>query len=175
MIGSLIGAGVNLVGSIFGGMKASKAMKNVRRNIESQRAHNEAWYNRYVNEDVTERADARRLLTETREMLRRRNDEAEGRRAVSGGTEESVAAERAANNAALADVASRIAATGDSRRNAVEVQYLQRDNALTEQENALETGKAGALSQAVGVLGQAAGGLGEALDGLGRKKEGVTA
>ena len=70
MIGSLVGAGLSAVGSIFGGISASKAMKRVKKNLQSQRQENENWYDRRYNEDATQRADAQRILTYTEESIR---------------------------------------------------------------------------------------------------------
>lgn len=157
MIGSLIGGAVGAIGSIFGGVKASQAMKKVKANVESQKQANEDWMNRRYNEDVTQRADSQRVLTKTREMMRERNRAAAGAQAVMGGTEESVAAAKAAGNEAMAEAASQIAAAGDRRKDAIEQQYRQRDAELDGQLNNIEAGKAQAISQAVqGVAGAGA-------------------
>lgn len=153
------------VGSIFGGMAASKAMKEANRGreaaLEEQRKKNQDWFDRRYNEDATQRADAQRVLTMTEESIRRRNRAAAGTQAVMGGTEESVAAAKEANNKALADAASRIAAAGEARKDAIEQQYMQRDadlqGQLAELRAAQEAGKAQNIAQAVGALGNAAG------------------
>lgn len=156
MIGSLIGGAVGAIGSIFGGVKASQAMKKVKANVESQKQANEDWMNRRYNENVTQRADSQRVLTKTREMMLERNRAAAGAQAVMGGTEESVAAAKAAGNEAMAEAASQIAA-GDRRKDAIEQQYRQRDAELDGQLNNIEAGKAQAISQAVqGVAGAGA-------------------
>lgn len=41
MVGSLVGAGLSAVGSIFGGISASKAMKKVKKNLQSQKQANQ--------------------------------------------------------------------------------------------------------------------------------------
>ena len=146
----LIGTALGVAGSIFGGLSASKAMKEARRQAEEQRERNDAWFDRRYNEEATQRADAQRLLTMTEEAAR-------ARQAVTGGTEESVAAEKEANNRALADVASQIAADGAARKDAVEAAYRDRDAELAGQLQGFETGKAGAIAGAVQGLGQAAG------------------
>ena len=107
----LIGSAIGAAGSIFGGIKASKAMKKAKRNVEAQRQKNQDWYDRRYNEDATQRADAQRILTQTEESIKQRNKQAAGSAAVMGGTDESVAAAKAANNQALADATSQIALT----------------------------------------------------------------
>ena len=83
--------------SIFGGVNASQAIKGVKSNLEQQRRDNQNWYDRRYNEDATQRADAQRILTQTAELIKQRNKAAEGKAAVMGASEASVAAEKAAN------------------------------------------------------------------------------
>lgn len=170
MIGSIIGGAMKIGSSIFGGISASKAMKKVKGNIEEQRRRNQDWYDRRSNEDATQRADAQRILNITQENIRKRNQQAAGAQAVMGGTEESVAAAKAANNEALAEAASQIAVNGERRKDAIERQYLETDNQLQNQLNNLEINKANAISQAVKGVGDASAGFmgetDEALDKL---------
>lgn len=142
-------------GAIFGGIKASKAMKNVKNNIEQQRRDNQAWFDRRYNEDATQRADAQRILAKTEESVRERNRQAAGAQAVMGGTEESLAAAKAANNQAVAEAASQIAVAADSRKDQIEQSYLSRDDQYDQQINDLERQKANAISQAAGGVMQA--------------------
>ena len=155
----LIGSAIGAVGSIFGGIKASKAMKKAKRNVEAQRQKNQDWYDRRYNEDATQRADAQRILTQTEESIKQRNKAAAGSAAVMGGTDESVAAVKEANNKTLADVTSQIAADAETRKDNIEATYLQNDNALAEQINAIEQGKAQAIGQAVQGVASAAGNM----------------
>lgn len=158
LFGSIAGGALGAVGSIFGGISASKAMKKVKRNIEAQKKANEDWYNRRYNEDATQRADAQRILTMTEESIKNRNKQAAATAAVMGGTEESVAA-KAANSEALANVTSQIAAAGDARKDNIEAQYQQKDAALDDALNNMEMKKAQAISSAVQGVAQAAGGM----------------
>ena len=152
----LIGAALGAAGSIFGGISASAAMKKVKRNVERQQRENEDWYNRRYNEDSTQRADAQRLLNKTEDSIRLRNRQAAGTQAVMGGTDESAAAARAANNQAISDAAGQIAAKADARKDSIEQAYRQKDEQYEQQLNQIEANKAGAISQAVqGVTGLA--------------------
>lgn len=157
MIGSIIGGALKIGGAIFGGAKASKAMKQRKRNIEAQRTENRDWDNRRYNEDATQRGDAQRLLTKTGEAIRRRNRQAAGVQAVTGGTEESVAAAKMANSEAMADAASRIVAQADARKDNIEASYRQRNAQLNDQLSQMEYNKAVNTAQAInGVAGAAA-------------------
>lgn len=150
---------MNIAGSIFGGIAASKAMKKVKNNIEDQKRDNQNWYDQRYNEDATQRADAQRILTQTQEAIRNRNRQAAGTQAVMGGTEESVAAAKAANNQALADATAQIAVNAENRKDQIEQAYQQRDADLQNRLNDLEINKANAISQAVQGVGSAASGI----------------
>lgn len=152
----LIGAAIGAAGSIFGGISASKAMRKMKANVEAQKKANQDWFDRRYNEDATQRADAQRILTMTEESIKNRNKAAAGAQAVMGGTEESVAAAKAANNKALSDATSQIAVNAEQRKDSIEQQYQQRDADLTNQLNEIEQNKANAIGQAVqGVTGVA--------------------
>lgn len=162
MIGSFVGAGLSAVGSIFGGLSASKAMKKVKRNLQAQKQANEDWYNRRYNEDATQRADAQAMLTRTEELIRDRNRAAAGAQAVMGGTEESVAGAKGANNEALARAVTNIAVDGADRKDAIEQTYQQRGAQLDDALNNMEINKAHALRDAVQGVAQAGAGIADA-------------
>lgn len=157
ILGGAIGAGMSAVGSIFGGMAASKAMKNVKKNLKAQVAANKDWYNRRYNEDATQRADAQAMITRTEDAIRNRNRQAAGVQAVMGGTDESVAAEKAANNEALAETMTGIVVNGERRKDAIESQYLSRNDALQSELNDLERQKAENVKQAIQGVSEAGG------------------
>lgn len=148
MLGSIIGGALSAGGAIFGGITASKAMKRVKKNLQERQRKNQDWYDRRYNEDATQRADAQAILTRTEEAIRNRNRQAAGAQAVMGGTEESVAATKAANNEALAQATTNIAVNGEARKDAIEGQYMQRDADLNKQLNDMEVNKANAITKA---------------------------
>lgn len=159
LFGSIAGGALGAVGSIFGGISASKAMKKVKKNLESQKRANQDWYDRRYNEDATQRADAQRILTKTEESIRNRNRQAAGAQAVMGGTEESVAAAKAANNQALAEATSQIAVNAEARKDQIEQAYKQRDAQIDDALNNLEMNKAQGISSAVQGVAQAGAGI----------------
>lgn len=159
LFGSIAGGALGAVGSIFGGISASKAMKKVKKNLQAQKQANKDWYDRRYNEDATQRADAQRILTKTEESIRNRNQQAAGAQAVMGGTEESVAAAKAANNQALAEATSQIAVNAEARKDQIEQTYQQRDAQINDALNNLEMKKAEAISSAVQGVAQAGAGI----------------
>lgn len=159
ILGSALGGVLGIGGSIFGGISASKAMKRVKKNLENQQRENQDWYDRRYNEDATQRADAQRILAITERNIRDRNRQAAGTAAVMGGTDESVAATKAANASAMADAASQIAVAGDRRKDSIEQQYQERDAQINDKLNELDKQKAGAISQAVRGVASSAGNM----------------
>lgn len=159
-IGGAISAGIGAVGSIFGGIAASKAMKRVKKNLQQQQRKNRDWYDRRYNEDATQRADAQAILTQTEESIRNRNKQAAAAQAVMGGTDESVAAAKAANNSALAQAVTGISVSAEARKDAIESQYQQNQANLQQQLNDLERNKATNIQQATQGVTQAASNIG---------------
>lgn len=157
MIGSAIGGALKVGGAIFGGISQARAAKKIRQNIENQQKENQDWYDRRYNEDMTQRADAVALINRTEESIRNRNKNAAATAAVMGGTNEALAAQRAANNAALTDTMSQIAVTADQRKDAIENQYRNRNADLISQINANEAQKAANIAAAIQGVGATAG------------------
>ena len=155
MIEGILGGAAGIAGGIFGGMSASKAMKKVRSSLQEQKRTNQDWYDQRYNEDATQRADAQAILARTEAAIKSRNRTASGAAAVMGGTEESVAATKAANSQALADATATIAINRDRRKDSIEAQYQAKEEALQSQLNDLERQKAGNVAQAAMGVAQA--------------------
>ena len=171
MLGSLIGAGLGVASSIFGGISARKARQKQERMLAQQEKENQAWYDRKYNEDPTKRADTVRLLTQMQEQIKNRNKAAKGRQAVMGGTEDSTTAVKEANNKTLADTTSQIVAANEARKDAIEGQYQARKDAIQNKRMGLEAEKAaGTASVAAGVAGTAANIAATIDGGLGNSK-----
>ena len=171
MLGSLIGAGLGVASSIFGGISARKARRKQERMLAQQEKENQAWYDRKYNEDPTKRADTVRLLTQMQKQIKNRNKAARGRQAVMGGTEDSTTAVKEANNKTLADTTSQIVAANEARKDAIEGQYQARKDAIQNKRMGLEAEKAaGTASVAAGVAGTAANIAATIDGGLGKSK-----
>ena len=158
-LGSLIGGAMKIGSSIFGGIKASQAMKQVENNLNNQMRENQDWYDRRYNEDATQRADAQRMLAMTMDAIRDRSMDAKGTQAVMGGTEESMAATKAANANALADTAANIAIAGANRKDSIENQYMTKKDSINEKLNKLTEQKANNIINAVNGVSDAASGI----------------
>lgn len=155
-IGSMVGSGLKIGASIFGGIAASKAIKQQKQNVERQMKENQNWYDQRYNEDATQRADAQRLLTMTAENIRNQNRQAAGSQAVMGGTTEGVAAAKAASNDALANTMSNINAAADMRKDKIENLYMSTKGALNDKLNDLAQKRADNIASAVNTAAGAA-------------------
>lgn len=157
-------------GSIFGGISQARSARKIRKNIEGQQRENQDWYDRKYNEDMTQRADAVRLLNLTEESIRNRNKNAAATAAVMGGTNEALAAQRAANNAAMTDTVAQIAVTADARKDAIENQYRSKNADLNEKLNANETQKMANVAAAIQGVSATAKDIGTAIDDWRKEK-----
>lgn len=163
MIGGIIGGAAGALGGLFGGLSKNAMLRKQIAAIEAKKKENQNWYDRRYNEDATQRADAQRMLTIMEDRLKQRNKAAAGTAAVMGGTDESVAQEKEAGNKAMADTVSQIAVAGEKRKDAIEQQYMAKNDALDEQKRALEAQKAGFGDIASGMLGGAESGVSKGL------------
>lgn len=156
LLGGLFGG----LGGILGGISRNAAIKKQQKLVNEQKKDNQNWYDRRYNEDATQRADAQAMLNQTSEIIKERNRQAAGSAAVMGGTEESVAATKAANAKALADATSAIVQAGEQRKDAIENRYLDTKQELNKQLVNLEGQKAGLGNIISAGIGGAAAGMG---------------
>lgn len=159
MLGGIIGAAGGALGGVLGGISRNKALKQQMKMVNEQKKENQNWYDRRYNEDATQRADAQAMLTQTAEAIKQRNRASAGSAAVMGGTEESVAATKAANAQAMSDATSKIVVAGEQRKDQIENQYRERNNALNAQLQGLQGQKKDALSIASDAVGGAVNGF----------------
>lgn len=166
MLGGIIGGAAGALGGIFGGISKNKMLKQQMKMVNEQKRENQDWYDSRYNEDATQRADAQRILAITEQNIRNRNRQAAGTAAVMGGTDESVAATKAANAQAMADAASQIAVAGDRRKDQIEGQYMARKQSLDEELRNLKGQKVNGFDMASNAIGGAASGFASGM-GLG--------
>lgn len=158
-VSNLVGGALGAVGGIFGGIGKNKALRRMRRALEAQKKENQNWYDRRYNEDATQRADALRVLENTRQLVSDNIRRNAGTSAVMGGTEEAAAAAREAGSKAITDAASNIALAAENRKDAIENQYMARNNELQSQIDNLNGQKKSFFDIAADTVGGAAEGL----------------
>lgn len=159
MLGGIIGAAAGAVGNIFGGISKNKSLKEMMKMVKEQKAANANWFDRRYNENGLERSFAQELLTHTHENIMQRNSQAAKTAAVTGATEESLAATKAANAKEEADVMGQLAVNQSREQNAIEQQYRQQDMAYDDELRKLKGQKQSVLDIAGGAIGGAASGF----------------
>jgi hypothetical protein len=154
------GAILGLAGGVFGSLAKNQRYENQQNLLNKRKSENQDWYNSRYYESPTQRIDAQYALTELEKRLTKRMDAAEGRKAVMGGTNESVAAEKEAQSGAMADTTAQIAAAGEARKDAIEQEYLRRKDKLDDVLLGIEGEKDTPLHTASAGIGGFAKGLG---------------
>jgi len=144
MIGSIVGAASSLASGIAGGIKARKAARKANAVLDKQAKENEDWFNRRYNEDYTQSAEAQAALTKARELA----DEQYRKASVVGATDESVAQAKKAAGEVISDTASGIATNATARKDAVESQYLNTKNNISNQRLSIYNQQAANATQA---------------------------
>lgn len=163
MIGALIGGGLGLASSLFGGIKAAKAAKKQQKIIDNARARNEAWFNKEYYQDYMDRSDAQAAMGRVRDYMKRANERTDNMAAVTGATPEAVAAQKEATANAIGNTASAIQANADAYKqnalNRYQAQEAALDNAAIGQQQMTEAGTANLADmglQTAGVIANAA-------------------
>jgi hypothetical protein len=154
-----------LGGAIMGGISSRKHMRRARQMLQEQKNKNQNWYDRRINEDGTQKADAQRLLELTRKGIEDRNKRAAEVSAVMGGDQAAVAAAQQRNNEAIADTMSGINAQAEANKSAIEQQYMARDAELTGQQYNNEVQRAQQSAATWKAAGDAISEAGEQLAG----------
>ena len=126
----LIGGGLGLANSMFGGIKAAKERKRQDRIIREAKQRNEDFFNSEYYQNYMDRSDVQAAMKRVRDTMRKSNQTAAASAAVTGATPEAVVAQKQANNEIIADAASGIQANADAYKNTVKSLYLNQQNAL---------------------------------------------
>lgn len=130
------------------GIKARKAARKANAVLDKQAKENEDWFNRRYNEDYTQSAEAQAALTKARELADEQYRKASGTAAVVGATDESVAQAKKAAGEVISDTASGIATNATARKDAVESQYLNTKNNISNQRLSIYNQQAANATQA---------------------------
>lgn len=149
MLASTIASGALALGSaIYGAAASSKYNRQAQRLIQQQRQDNKDWYNARMSEDYTQRADAQNVINRQRELLDRQYKAAQASNVVSGGSDASLAMQKAAANDAMAQTMSDIASEAANYKDNVEKQYRAQDAALNQQQAQIAADQAKSTAQA---------------------------
>lgn len=131
MVGSLIGGGLKVAGSIFGGIKAAQAAKKQRNLLKKQQADNNNYLARKYYEDATQRADAQAVINSMKDSLASAARNQAGTNAVMGASNEVVAAQKQAASNAIADTMQSINAAAVQNKDTLENNVRAANASLT--------------------------------------------
>lgn len=131
---AIIGGVTALGGAAYGGIASGKYNRKAENLIQNQRNKNQDWWNVKRSEDFTQRADVQSAVTRQRELLNEQYKRAKATNTVAGGTDESLALQKRAANAALSQTTSDIAASANRHKDVAEARYLATDGALNQQQ-----------------------------------------
>lgn len=148
-IGALIGGAVAIGGGIISSRASKKAAERQQAELDKQKREERNWYDRRYNEDYTQTATAQSLLTKARQFADDSYKRAAGAAKVGGASTESAALAKQAGNKVVADVMGNIAAQGDARRDALDMQHMQTQKEFANQQMQIYQQQA-AASQAAG-------------------------
>lgn len=158
-IGAIIGAAAGLAGTLFGGIQSAAAARAQRKLIRQQQAEQDAWYNRNYYQNYLDSSEAQAAIKRVEQTMRRRNQEAQARAAITGGTHEQVMAQQANDQQMMGDTVSNLAAQGDAVRRQVDQLYQgmnqNNTNLLMQQAMMDEEGKAQLMQNGLGIIGNA--------------------
>ena len=163
ILGAAISAAGGLVGSILGGIASRKARKRQEQILRDRERQATNLYNRDFYKDYTQTASAQSALRKAREVYDNYTNKLKATQAVTGGTQESVAAAKAAANKSIADATANIAAAGENSAQRAQDRYnAQKDSidnarANIEADKARQSAAAGA--QALNIGAKLAGAL----------------
>lgn len=174
MIGAIIGAALNAGSAIAGNIMSSRANRKAQAAQEAAYDRQEAYWTRRANEDPLQRTAAQAMITRTADELKKVNRAAQGRQAVMGGTEASVAATKDASARALGETVRDAAILGEEARERAEENLIgvQTDRELSRA--GWEAARAQNVANAMSQAGEAAGSIAGSIDGggLGTKTAG---
>lgn len=145
-----IGAATALGSAIYGAIKSRQAEKKSNQLIDTLKSDNQKWYDTQTTQDYTKRSDTQAILKKQKELLEEQYKTARATNAVAGGTDEALAMQKAQANDTLADTMTNIASQASALKDAVEQQYINQKNALTQQQAGVYSGQAQTVAQAAG-------------------------
>lgn len=166
MDGSLIGGGLKVAGSIFGGIKAAQAAKKQRNLLKKQQADNNNYLARKYYEDATQRADAQAVINSMKDSLASAARNQAGTNAVMGASNEVIAAQKQAASNAIADTMQSINAAAVQNKDNLEANVRAQNAALTNKIADTYAAQAQSISQMADKVGVAGAGIADAWNKL---------
>ena len=166
MLGTAIGGGLKVAGSVIGGIAAAKAARQQRNTYKSQIEDNNNYLARKYYEDATQRADAQAVINQMREALASQNRAQRGVNAISGASGEVVAAQKQAASKAMGDTLQGINAAAVQQKDTLENNVRAANAKLTNKIANTYAAQAKSISQMADKVGAAGAGIADAWNKL---------
>jgi len=163
-LGSLIGTALGVTASGVSSLLSKNASNEGDRILAGQQGKIQDWRDQRYNEDMTQRADAQRILNMTMDRWSKRNKSIEGMRKTGMLSDEDAAQMRRERAEEYANLAGQIAANGEARKDQIDNQYMTMDKDLAMQRYANKKNQAVNIGNAGQQLAQASIGAGVAYD-----------
>jgi len=159
----LLGAGIGLAGSIYGGSQAAKQRKKMERYLNEQDSENKAWFNSNYYANYLERSDTQALMKNLRDILGKQNKAASNMAVVTGATPEQQAIQKEQSNKVISDTYSKMGAIGQQWKDGIMNTYLNRKQDIANQKMGMMQGQAnsyeGLSANGINVMGGSLGNL----------------
>lgn len=150
MIGAIIGGAVGIGSALIGAANQRRAARQQKRELERQRAAQDAWYKRNYYQDYLNTAQAQNAMKQYRKAWEERTAEARARQAITGGTPEQAQAVAEAGGEAMGNLMGNLAAQGEQNKQAIDAQKMAMDARLSAQESELAAAREAASANLVG-------------------------
>lgn len=156
-----IGLGVaSVAGQLFGAAKGGKANEANEALLKKRKEEDDAFFKTRINRDFLQTNAAKGVLERIKKQYQNADKSIAGRSAITGASDESIVAQRTANNENLNDAVSSIAEGATDYQENAENQYRQAKNSTLEAEMSINNKKAenaaSLASNAGSLLGTAA-------------------
>lgn len=163
LIGGIIGGVASAVGGIASGIAGRNAARKNEKILNQAEDRAQNWYDKEYYSDYTQRSDAQAALNAARDILDERYNRTAGSAAVTGDTDESVAAQKEANNKVVADATTNIAKSADAYKDKVRANYENQIGNIENSRMNLNNQRAKNVATAAGGLAQTATSIGDSL------------
>lgn len=165
-IASAISAGAGLASSLIGGLFGSSAAKAALNRQKEQEAKENAYYLRRYNENYIDTAAGQNLMRRAKDAMDRHIKQAQGAKAVAGGTDAAVAQSKEQAARIIGDTAANIAANDTARKDRADRDHMQAQQRFAEMDMNREMQRsqsiADAASQASNAIMSAGAAIGSA-------------
>lgn len=156
-------AGAGLISSFIGQQQAAKRMREGNQLVNKQIADLTSWKEMETSRPYLESNVGRNIMTKATDQFRKQAQTAQSTAAITGASDESVIAQKAAAGESLANVASNVAAQGTVREDQINQQYRSNLAQLMAQKLGLVQGQAQSGANLASSAGSFLQGLGPML------------